>query len=359
LSAALSNAQRQRNFRERRALYSDQGVAVASLVRAAIATGRAKIDNTIKPLEFARQQWDDSRVELVLRAAVNPTALSNTPALTQISFAFLRALAPMSAGADLLARGIELSFGCAASIMVPGIAIPVAGFVGEGKPIPVVSAPTSAGATLLPHNVKAIAVLTNEMLRSSNAETLVRDALIQSTGPALDQVLFSANAATSDAPAGILNGIAPLTPAAAGPIKGEILVDDLQKLATAIGPVSGNGGIVLVASPDAAAALVMRLPASVEWPVFTSASLSARTVICIAAAAVASAVEGVPQIEAGSYPALHFDTQPSEAVDIGGVMARPMYSTYQSDEVALRLRWPISWALRTSAGLAWMNNVNW
>ena len=355
---ALTNAQRQKSFRQRRALYNDPELAIASLVRAAIAMGRAKIDKTIRPLEFARAQWDDSRVELVLRAAVNPTALANTPALAQISFAFLQALTPMSAGADLFSRGVELSFGGAASIMVPGIAIPIAGFVGEVRPIPVVSAPTS-GVTLLPHNVKAIAVMTNEMLRSPNAETLVRDALIQSTGPALDQVLLSANAAASNAPAGLLYGIAPLPVAAAGPSKGEVLVDDLQKLATAIGPVSGNGNVILVASPDTAAALVMRLPAAVEWPVLTTASLPARTVIAVAANAIASAVEGVPQIEAGTQPALHMDTVPGEVVDIGGVMARPIGSTFQTDSVALRLRWPISWALRASNGLAWLTGVNW
>jgi hypothetical protein len=86
----MTNAQRQRAFRQRRALYRDPDLAVTSLVRAAIALGLARIDKTIRPLDFARQQWDDSRVELVLRAAVNPTALANTPALTQISFAFLR-----------------------------------------------------------------------------------------------------------------------------------------------------------------------------------------------------------------------------------------------------------------------------
>jgi hypothetical protein len=71
VSPALSNAQRQRNFRERRALRRDPDVAVTSLVRAAIATGLAKVDTTIRPLEFARRQWDDRRVELVLRAVAH------------------------------------------------------------------------------------------------------------------------------------------------------------------------------------------------------------------------------------------------------------------------------------------------
>src|SRR5262245_16055138 len=345
----LTNAQRQRNFRERRTLRHDPDVAVTSLVRAAIAMGLAKVDKAIRPLEFARAQWDDSRLELVLRSAVNPTALSNTPALAQISFAFLAALTPASAGAALLSRGVELSFGGAASISVPAIATPAAGFVGEGRLIPAVTAPTSVGATLAPHSVKAIAVLTNEMLRSPNAETLIRDALIQSTGPALDEVLFSANAATADAPAGLLAGIAPLTPSAGGggANKSETLVDDLQTLATAIGPVAGNGNIVLVASPDAAAALLMRLPVAVEWPVLTSASLPARTVIAIAASAVVSAVEGAPKIEARREPSVQWNA----AAGVG--------SMFQADEVALKLYWSLSWALRDARGVSWLQGVNW
>jgi hypothetical protein len=129
----------------------------------------------------------------------------------------------------------------------------------------------------------------------------------------------------------------------------------LQKLAAAVAPVAGNGNIVVVASPDAATALVLRLPAAVEWPVLTSASLPVRTVIAVAANAIVSAVEGTPQVDAATSPELHMNTTPGEVVASGGVVA----SVYQSDKVALRLRWPISWALRDARGLAFMQNVNW
>jgi hypothetical protein len=192
-----------------------------------------------------------------------------------------------------------------------------------------------------------LAVVTSasgELLRSPNAETLMRQALIESTGPAIDRVLFSTNAAGTDRPAGLLNGIAALPATAAGPSKGEVLVDDLQKLATAIGPVSGNGNIVLIASPDAAAALVMRLPSSVQWPVLTSASLPARTVIAVAANAIVSAVEGSPQIDASQEAEFHRDSVPQEIVSAAGTVAQPVGSV---------------WALRDSRGVAFMQNVNW
>jgi Phage capsid family len=238
---------------------------------------------------------------------------------------------------------------------VPGIAVPAADFVAEAAPIPAITVPTSAGAVLVPHKIAVITSLTGEVLRSSNAEVMVGQALVEATGPAVDKALFSSTAAAPDRPAGLLAGIAALTPTATGGQKGEVLVDDLQKLATAIAPVAGNGGIVLVASPDAAVALVLRLPASVTWPVLTSSSLAARTVIAVAANAVVSVVEGTPVIDASQDSDIQSDTAP--AAD--GSLGTPRYSMFQKDSVALRLVWPLTWALRTPAAAAWMSAVNW
>jgi hypothetical protein len=335
--------------------------AVTPLVRAAIAVGLAKLDHTITPSAYAKRTWDDRGVDMILRAAVSPTALGNTSALAQVAVAFLETLVPASAGADLLARGIGLNFSGATSISVPAIGAPSPGadFVGEGLPIPVTTATTSAGPTLTPHKLAVITTLTGEMMRNPNAETLIRQALIDSTGPALDKVLFSANAAGTDRPAGLLNGISALTPVSATSGKSEVIVDDMQALATAIAPVAGNGDIILVASPDAAVALRLRLPQTIEWPVLTSASLAARTVIAVAANAVVSAVDGAPQVDASTHTELVRDTVPTTVDDALTAPMQYVGTVYQTDQVALRLRWPITWALRTTAGLAWMSGVNW
>jgi hypothetical protein len=221
------------------------------------------------------------------------------------------------------------------------------------------SSTTSAGATLTPFKLAVITSATGEMLRNLNVETLLRQLLVEATGPALDKVLFSANAAASDRPAGLLNGIAPLTPATAGSIKSEIIIDDLQTLATAIAPVAGNGGMALVASTDAAVALRLRLFQTIEIPILASASLPPRTVIAVAVNAVVSAIDGVPEIDASQDAELHRDTAPGEIVTSSGTVAYPVGRIFQTDSVALRLRWPLSWGLRSSAGLAWMQNVNW
>ena len=220
----------------------------------------------------------------------------------------------------------------------PGIALPTAGFVAEGAAIPVAAA-VSAGPTLSPHKIAVITTLTGELLRSSNAEMLARQVLAEACGPALDSILFSAAAATPDHPAGLLNGIAALTPSASTE-KAAALVDDLQALATAIAPVAGNADIVIVAAPAQAVALALRVPAQLAWPILSSASLAAGVVIAIAASAVVSAIEGPPQIDASQHAELHRDTSPGEIVTAAGTIAQPIGSIFQTDQVALRLRWP-------------------
>jgi hypothetical protein len=206
---------------------------VATLTRAALCVALAKLDGRTPVTEFAKRWREDRQLDTVLRAAVSPASIASTPALAQTTVAFLATLVPVSAGADLLNRALGLSFDGAAQISVPAIAVPNADFVAEMAPIPVQQAATSPGPTLLPHKLAVITSLTGEMMRSSNAEALVRIVLAESTGPAIDRVLFSSNAAAADRPAGIMNGIAPLTPA--GPAeKATALVDDLQTLATAV-----------------------------------------------------------------------------------------------------------------------------
>jgi hypothetical protein len=189
--------------------------------------------------------------------------------LGTVATAFLSALVPMSAAAALIERGLSLSFDGAATIGVPNIAPPSAAFVAEGLPAPVQQASTSsAGASLVPHKLTSIVVLTDELVRSSNAEALMRQILLEAVGPALDSVLFSTAAATADHPAGLRYNIAGLTPATAG-TKSEIIASDLQALAASVAPVAGNSPVVIIASPDAAVALKLRLAQPIDWPILT------------------------------------------------------------------------------------------
>jgi hypothetical protein len=40
-------------------------------------------------------------------------------------------------------------------------------------------------------------------------------------------------------------------------------------------------------------------------------------------------------------------------------MASPLRSYFQTDSVGLRLKWPLSWAVRDSRGVAYLTGANW
>jgi hypothetical protein len=110
-----------------------------SLVRAAIATAQRTLDGGVQPPDYLRRRWaDDPRAALVLRAASSPAMTTTTGWAAEIAHAvvsFLGLLVPVSAGAELLGRGLQLRFDGVASISLPTISLGQAGFVGQGKPI--------------------------------------------------------------------------------------------------------------------------------------------------------------------------------------------------------------------------------
>jgi hypothetical protein len=83
-----------------------------SLSCAAIATGLAALDCAIRADKFTAKAWPDDRdVLLILRGTVSPTTRDDAAALGTISTAFLSALVPRSAAADLFNRALALQFG--------------------------------------------------------------------------------------------------------------------------------------------------------------------------------------------------------------------------------------------------------
>jgi hypothetical protein len=203
-----------------------------------------------------------------------------------------------------------------------------------------------------------IVVLTSEMLASSNAEALTRQALLDAMGPSLDRRLFDTTAATADLrPAGLRNGVAALTPSSATD-KATAMIADLAALAESVAPLAGNGGIVFIAAARQAVAMAIAPLRELPYPLLTSTSLAQGTVICVAVNAVVSALGAAPQIDLTRAASLHTDTVP-QAIASGGSMPSPVVATFQSDKVGVRLRWDISWALRNASAIAHMTAVTW
>ena len=165
--------------------------AMTSIARAAIITARRVREPHVKNL------WRDDRdAELITRTAVSPTSTSDAAALATIRLAFIAALMPVSAAAQLIARSLQLSFDGAVEIGIPALTMPNAKWIREGAPIPVTQGNLTAGPMIEPYKLAVITSLSNEMIARSNAESMIRQLLIENTGPAIDAVMFSTNAGT-------------------------------------------------------------------------------------------------------------------------------------------------------------------
>ena len=300
-----------------------------------------------RPAEIAVRMWPHDRAlhDLLARAA---TALAMTTVtgwaaeLAQRVVAdTLEALGPASAAAELFGLGLSLSFDRAATISVPGFVAPDSGntsaFVAEGQPIPVFQ-PNAIPAELVPHKIAGICVLSSEMIASSNAEKLVGDVLVRSVGRVMDEVLFDANPASAARPAGLRNGVAASTPSTAT-IGADAFAEDIETLAQAVGPVAGNGEIVYVASPGRAIAMRARLAGSGITVLGSGAVIN--DLLAVATAALASAIGSEPEIESMKVATVNMDNAPAP-----GIGAPPVRSLWQTDSVGLKVRWPVSWALR-------------
>jgi hypothetical protein len=307
------------------------------------------------PHELAADLWPaDRTVVEVLRAATAPAMVPVAGWAAELAHRVVvdagAALGPASAAATVIGRGLTLSFSGAGAISVPGFVAGAgnASFVAEGQPIPVRQL-ASAAALLSPYKLATIAVLTRELIESSNAEAAVGDVLVKSAGAALDAAFFDANPADPSRPAGLKNAIAALTPSAATDLF-EAVFEDVTTLINAIAPVAGSGPYVIVASPGRAVGMDLRLQRAFA----SSLSILGSTAIgndiaAIAPAALVAALSPTPDVETATAGTLVMDTAPGAAGTMG-----PERSLLQTNSIAIKVRWPLSWALRDPRGFAWL-----
>jgi hypothetical protein len=312
------------------------------------------------PSDVAARLWpsDNVTAEILERAASAPAMTTVTGWAAELVQTFvtdaISVMASASAGAQMLREGLVLAFDRAGVILIPGLVVDAtsAGFVVEGAPIPVHNFNLTP-AQMQPNLIASIAVLTREMIESSNAEALIGDALVRAAGLALDAALFDANAATAARPAGLRNGITALTPSAAPDIT-EAYFEDISALIGAASTVGGSGPFFLVGSAARAYVLNMRFirggetPAETQKTILGSSALG-NDLMAVAPAALAAVIGLDPTIETSRASTLHMETVPQP---VGTVS--PHKSMWQTDSIAVKLRWPLSWTRRDPRGVAWM-----
>ena len=320
-----------------------------------------------------------------VRAATAPATTTTVgwaaELVQQLVVAFMETLYPKSVFPRLSGYGLSLTFGRNGRIIIPtrSRTPTIAGsFVGEGMPIPVRQGAFTS-QTLTPKKMAVITTWTREIDEHSvpAIEGLLRNAIGEDTAISLDAVLLDANPATLVRPAGILNGVAGLTPTAGGGFAAA--VGDIKQLTGALitGTLGNVRNPVWIMNPQQVNSLglvtmpgVGVFPFRAElaagnlggWPIIDSGTVPMGTVIAMDSADFVSVSGDAPRFEISDQATLHMeDTAPTDITTTGTppVAAFPVKSMWQTDSLALRLILPVNWSIRRPGTVAWVAGVTW
>jgi hypothetical protein len=329
--------------------------ALRSVARAVLFAFKTAGNKHVEP-----HPWQHDRaVDLALRAATAPTRLADAAGLTQLKLHFLPSLIPASAAARVIDLSFKFAFDGAASISVPSLSLPVAGWIGEGSGISVSQGSSTANSSMVPSKLGAIIPITYEMTIAADAEAIMQQVLLETAAAALDAAFFNTNAAVANvSPAGILNAVTPIGAASAGV---GAMATDLGNMIAAVGPFSGSSEPVIIAAPKQAFAIKSALidpPPVYASNVLATSPVGPGAVIAIVPQAIASA-NGAPRIERSTETTLHMSSPASDLVASPSTVAAPQRSLFQTDSVAVKYVQELSWTKRGAAGVAWIQGCNW
>jgi hypothetical protein len=330
--------------------------------------------------EVLRERYpDDEATAVISRAAIagaTTTTAGWAAELVVLAQAdFLSVLVPTAVFPRLSALGTALSFGPnAGAIKIPSRAnTPSIGgsFVAEGSPIPVRRLGTQS-ITLYPHKVGGLSVFSREIAMYSTPaiEGLIRDNMALDTSINIDALLIDNVAVSTTRPAGLTNGVTPVTASTAHGYTA--ILADIQALTNPFYAVNAGRRLALLMNPAQMQQLVFAPgPSGVpfgwtqqfteRFAVIDSTAIPAGEVLMIDAADFVS-VAGAPEFEVSEQATLHMeDTTPLNIGTVGtpNVVAAPTQSMFQTAQIAIRMLANVTWAMRRLGMVQFMTGVNW
>lgn len=348
-----------------------------SFVRCQIAKALAMVNNE-SPIAIAQQRWGKSNPKLVeyMKATVagGGTGSGEWGAeLAQLDARytgdFIEFLYAATVFDKLGLREVP------SRIRVKGQDGAFTGYwVGESKAIPVSKGDYSE-VDLTPLKVAGLAVISMELLEDSqpSAEMLVRDGLIQASSQRVDQTFLSTTAASGGvSPAGILNGLSPLTPS------GTDLASVRADMQALIYPFVQNKmgtGITLVMNPATALALsfmygsldnrafpdINQTGGSINgMPVVVGDNVTPGDVIAIRTSDVWRIGDSGIRISMSREATIEQRDDPTGATDTPtGVTTTGLTSMFQEESVAFKVVRRINYQKRRSTAVQYLSNVEW
>jgi hypothetical protein len=333
------------------------------------ATAKAVAGVTGRTIHDAAAQLYGDEAGSVLKAAVAP-ADTATPAWagnlagTRVG-AFLRSLRPRSAAAQLLDRAPRFNLSGVASVTLPRLTadFPAPAWIAEGGAIPVVRG-TFAAQTLGPvKKLASLSALTNELASYSaeDAEQIISELMEDAAAKALDSSIFSTVAVSAVQPAGILNGVTPITATAGGGTAA--MVSDIGNLFGAIGDAGGGQDVLIFANARQAVTLQLQAGPGFDGSrVIATNVLAAGIIVAVDAAAFASGFGAGPRIDVSENAAIHLDDSAPLPIGTAGspnTVAAPVRSAFQSDTHVLKLVIQAAWTTRLSGAVQYVTGATW
>jgi HK97 family phage major capsid protein len=243
-------------------------------------------------------------------------------------------------------------------------------WVGESKAIPVSKA-DFLNVNLTPLKVAAIAVVSNELLRDSSpsAEKLVRDALVQASAQRIDQTFLSTAAAVAGvSPAGILNGLTPIT--SAGNEIADVIADVKALYAPFIAANNASGlQFVTTETLGKALGLMQNALGNFAFPGITASggsllgdtlatggNVGAGDFILLKPSDIYKIGDRGVEVSISREAAIEQDTAPTGATDTPtGMTATSMTSMFQSESTAFKVVRPCNFAKRRASAVAYID----
>jgi HK97 family phage major capsid protein len=348
------------------------------IVRALAVRGIAHFGN--KPIDKVLDERYPGHEATAIIAKADQTIGTTTVSgwaseIVQTAYAdFLQALMGFSVYPALRDRGIGLSFDGTGTVSIPSRTAGGAGggFVAEGSPIRV-GRITTAATTMTPSKLGVIVPFSRELAKRSTPaiEALVRQAILEDTGAILDAALLDATAAGSGRPAGLLNGVSAVG-AGFGGGDFQAVMEDFQALLAPFIAANAADNITVIMNP--AQGLRMSMMAGpgntgFSWQgairdrvtIIESTRATAGRLIAIRNSDFATALGDAPEFDVSEQATVHMeDTTPLEIISgTGPTMADPVRSFFQTATIGVRMLMDVSWKMRRSGMVQWVNGTSW
>jgi len=345
------------------------------LVRAAVVRNIAQVTRQDIDQVLAQRYPNYEAVGIIAKAdqTVGSTTGSHwADDLIQTAYyGFLEALMGYSIFPVLLNGGLSLTFDRWGTLTLPRRTAGGAGggFVAEGSPIRVGKI-TTAAATLTPKKMGVIVAFTKELAKRSTPaiEAIVRQSILEDTGAILDPLIIDATAASTARPAGLLNGVSATATGFAGGDY-QAVRQDFRSLLAPFYTADGTDNIVVLMNP--AQGLNMSLmegpSGDPNWlsrirdrvTIVESTRVPAARLIAVRVSDFAGA-GGNPEFDVSEQATIHMeDTTPLEIVSTSPTTADPVRSLWQTASVGVRMLMDVSWTMRRTGMVQWVDTTSW